>query len=104
MSILKIGLAFGIGLLVFRFSYADNGIMLNQEKAYLLEVIHDKINMLQNMEICIDQAQSWKDLKSCNLYELWGGYAPPPYAPPCPYQNPYYCGPMPWMFEQRNKK
>jgi hypothetical protein len=97
-KLLKIGLAVGIWLLGFDFSYADNGVMLNQEKAYLLEVIHNKIDMLQNMEICVDQAQSWKDLKSCNLYELWGGY-----VPPCPYQNPYYCGPMPWMFEQKHK-
>jgi len=55
--------------------------------------------MLQNMEICVDQAQSWKDLKGCNLYELWGGYMPPA----CPYPNPYYCGPMPWMFERKHK-
>ncbi|AEF19826.1 MULTISPECIES: hypothetical protein [unclassified Hydrogenobaculum] len=98
-NLLKVGLTVGIWLLVFNTSYANDGIMLNQEKAYLLEVIHDKIDMLQNMEICVDQAQSWKDLKGCNLYELWGGYMPPA----CPYPNPYYCGPMPWMFERKHK-
>jgi len=98
-NLLKVGLTVGIWLLGFDTSYADDGIMLNQEKAYLLEVIHDKIDMLQNMEICVDQAQSWKDLKGCNLYELWGGYMPPA----CPYPNPYYCEPMPWMFERKHK-
>lgn len=52
-NLLKVGLTVGIWLLVFNTSYANDGIMLNQEKAYLLEVIHDKIDMLQNMEICV---------------------------------------------------
>ncbi len=81
-------------LFVFGFSYANDTMLLNQEKAYLLEVIHDKVNTLQNMEICIDQAQSWKDIKSCKLYRLYGDC---PSYPPV-YPSPYY--PPPWYFNR----
>ena len=84
-----------LGLSVFGFSYGDDTALLNQEKAYLLQVIHDKVSALQNMEICVDQAQSWKDLKSCKLYRLYGDC--PSYPP---YPNPYYPPPPPWYFNR----